>query len=237
MLQTDCRDFSPQRCTLLSCRKFPYSLTKCLTLYVIKTSIPRILVELLNSQQKDSLKGFQMEYSLKLLNLTCSKQTKEWKRCFEYNGTRFYCTASYRLRQKNVLGFGGINGLWWRAVTCWYRRHLTLCGRPSRALARGYFVTNVTWQAYSIRQINNLTKISDLLLKINFFDRNEHCHSFQKKIVFGPKLNQLWMTMLIGHEICSSLINVLSPRITSPCIGTHTPLAAVIRDSSAPWPD
>ena len=30
--------------------------------------------------------------------------------------------------------------------------------------------------------------------------------------------------MLIGHEICSSLINVLSP-----CIGTHTPLAAVMR--------
>jgi hypothetical protein len=37
--------------------------------------------------------------------------------------------------------------------------------------------------------------------------------------------------MLIGHEICSSSITVLSPRIASPCIGTHTQLAAVIRYS------
>eukprot|EP00116_Pleurobrachia_bachei_P003076 sb/3463338/ len=28
-----------------------------------------------------------------------------------------------------------------RRSQTWYRRHLTLCGRPSRALARGYFVT------------------------------------------------------------------------------------------------
>eukprot|EP00116_Pleurobrachia_bachei_P008678 sb/3468940/ len=43
------------------------------------------------------------------------------------------------------------------------------------------------WYSKSMRQINNLTKISDLKLKIHFFDRNEHCHSWQVGRISTPK--------------------------------------------------